>query len=374
MPFEISALISGMERSQVVIGGSILFSTIWLMLSIVYNLYFHPLAKVPGPRSWGALRLRYVWALVNGTIVQDFEKQHQQYGPIVRVAPSELSFTTPDAWAEILQPGRTPPLPKDSRWSIPGLLAQGIINIVDLNLHGRVRRLVAPAFTTSALRGQEPILQRYTTLLIGRLRDIVTSGTNDRQGVKIDVVPWINFATFEMLGDLAFGESFDCLQTSQYHSWIALLTNTPKRKVLDHVRVISDKVDRRLNLESTRSDIMSHVIKQMETEGLEELTMDTVNSTFMELTVAGSETTATTLCGILNYLVQNPGKLAILTKEIRDHYSSPNEMKLENLKDLPYLNAVINEGLRLCPPAPWRKPRRTPEGGSIVCGIHFQVV
>ncbi|VBB73409.1 Putative cytochrome P450 [Podospora comata] len=372
------------------------FLMIWLVLNIIYNLYFHPLAGVPGPRSWGALRLRYVWALVSGTIVHDFEKLHHRYGPVVRVAPSELSFTTPDAWTDILQPGRTPPLPKDGRWSIPGLRAQGIVNIVDLELHGRVRRLIAPAFTTSALRGQEPILQQYITLLMDRLRDLVTTENNGTNGVEIDVVPWFNFVTFDMLGDLAFGESFDCLHTSRYHSWIELLTNTPKagafaaaalfyplfasalkhlipaslkNKVLDHVRVVSEKVERRLNLESTRSDIMSHVINQIESDGLEGLTMDHVNATFMVLTIAGSETVATTLCGIVNYLAQNPSKLSILTHEIRSHFSNPHEMTLERLKGMLYLNAVIDEGLRLCPPVPWLPPRVTANGGSVVCGI-----
>ncbi|KAK0659474.1 putative cytochrome P450 [Cercophora samala] len=394
-PLTTVALIAGAESSQL-LKWTFSFLTIWLVMNIVYNLYFHPLSRVPGPTSWGALRLRYVWALVNGTIVHDFEKLHQKYGSIVRVAPSELSFTTPDAWTDILQPGHTPPLPKDGRWSIPGIKAQGIVNIVDLNLHGRVRKLIAPAFTTSALRSQEPILQRYITLLMDRLRDIVTTEKNGTDGAEIDVVPWFNFVTFDMLGDLAFGESFDCLQTSQYHSWIALLTNTPKagafaaaalfypllastlkylipaplkNKVLDHVRVVSEKVERRLNLESTRSDIMSHVIKQIGNDGLVGLTMDHVNSTFMVLTIAGSETVATTLCGVVNYLAQNPSKLSILAHEIRNHYSSPTEMTLESLKDLLYLNAVIDEGLRLCPPVPWLPPRVAAYGGSVVCGV-----
>ncbi|KAK4197812.1 putative cytochrome P450 [Triangularia verruculosa] len=385
-----------LANSSIIVAWTVIALMLWAIFNIFYNVYFHPLAKVPGPRSWGALRLRYVWALLNGTIVHDFEKLHQQYGPIVRVAPSELSFTTLDSWTEILQPGRTPPLPKDGRWSIPGLVAQGIVNIVDLDLHGRVRRLIAPAFTTSALRNQEPILRRYVTLIIDRLRDIVTTDKDGKNSIEIDIVPWLNFVTFDMLGDLAFGESFDCLQTSQYHSWIALLTDTPKagafaaaarfypvvestfkhliptflkNRVLDHVLFVSEKVERRLNLESTRSDIMSHVIDQIENDGLAGFTMDHVNSTFMVLTIAGSETTATTLCGIVNYLAGNPAKLSILTHEIRDRYSSPTEMTLESLKHMPYLNAVIEEGLRLCPPVPWLPPRQTPEGGSTVCGV-----
>ncbi|PQE17492.1 cytochrome p450 monooxygenase protein [Rutstroemia sp. NJR-2017a WRK4] len=32
---------------------------------------------------------------------------------------------------------------------------------------------------------------------------------------------WFNFTTFDLIGDLCFGESFDALRTEEYNSWIA---------------------------------------------------------------------------------------------------------------------------------------------------------
>lgn len=94
--------------------------------------------------------------------------------------------------------------------------------------------------------------------------------------------------------------------------------------------------------------------------------MDTINATFLELTTGGSETTATVLSGTLNYLVNNRDKLSILEQEIRDLEESG--LSLSTLQDLPYLNAVLKEGLRLCPPVPWILSRRVPDGGAHVCG------
>lgn len=74
------------------------------MLRAIYNLYFHPLANVPGPRAWSATRLPYVWALLRGTIVHDFQKLHAEYGPILRTAPNEVTFAQQEAWPDIFQP------------------------------------------------------------------------------------------------------------------------------------------------------------------------------------------------------------------------------------------------------------------------------
>ena len=87
------------------------------------------------------------------------------------------------------------------------------------------------------------------------------------------------------------------------------------------------------------------------------------------LVTAGSETTATVLGGILNYLATNSDKRDVLVEEVRSAFESEAEINIENVKGLPYLDAVIDEGLRLCPPVPWILPRLVPEGGGTVCGI-----
>lgn len=111
---------------------------------------------------------------------------------------------------------------------------------------------------------------------------------------------------------------------------------------------------------------MSHVIVGDNKEGL---SLDETNATFMVLTTAGSETTATVLGGTLNYLVRHPDKMANLIGEIRERFHSYEEVTLEALRTLPYLNAVISEGLRLCPPLPWMLPRKVPAKGDTVCGV-----
>lgn len=246
---------------------------------------------------------------------------------------------------------------------------------------------------------QEPILHQYVNLLVDRVQDIVKAGAG--RTAVVDITPWMGFTTFDIFGDLGFGESFDCLQNSKYHPWIDLLFNSVKaatylasarfypaidyvllklvspslqKTVEDHYQQIVDKVDRRFNWELEREDIMSHIIKAREqAEGKSSaskgMSIDEINSTFTVLTTAGSETTATTLSGTINYLINCPEKLESLVAEIRGRFESREEMTVESLKDVPYLNAVLREGLRLCPPVPWMLPRCAPPGGDTVCGV-----
>ena len=59
-----------------------------------------------------------------------------------------------------------------------------------------------------------------------------------------------------------------------------------------------------------------------------------------------------------------------LTAEIRDAFKSDEEIKFEELVKLPYMTAVIDEGLRMFPSAPIGFVRTVPEGGDTVDG-HF---
>lgn len=83
---------------------------------------------------------------------------------------------------------------------------------------------------------------------------------------------------------------------------------------------------------------------------------------------ASSETIASALTAIFRELVQHPGTLHRLTNELRSTFQSKEDITIASTTHLPYLNAVINEGLRLDPPVVVTPPRVVPAGGDTVCG------
>lgn len=93
-----------------------------------------------------------------------------------------------------------------------------------------------------------------------------------------------------------------------------------------------------------------------------------------EQRLAGTDTTATALRGILLYLSTTPTVLNRLRAEFTTHHllattgtkKTPNTeiISTDQLESLPYLSACIKEGLRLHPPATGYLEKQAPEGGD----------
>lgn len=88
------------------------------------------------------------------------------------------------------------------------------------------------------------------------------------------------------------------------------------------------------------------------------------------MVLAGSETSATLLSGLVFHLLKNPEIYERLIREVRGAFNDTSDMTFRNEADLPYLNACIEEALRSYPPVPISTPRITPPEGVTISG-HF---
>ena len=257
--------------------------------------------------------------------------------------------------------------------------------------HPRYRRLLSHAFSDRALREQEYLLLGYVELLISRLKDQTV--VSESRTAAVDLVHWFNFIAFDIVGDLSFGGSFHCLEECRYHEWIPILFVQFKSAALfvslrffpgvekllrmlllkglakkreKHTQLTNEKIHRRLeSSDLQRNDFMTYVLRHNDEKGM---SLPEIEATFRSLITAGSETMATALSGITNCLLHSPDMYSRLVQEIRDSFSNEGEITADSASKLPFLNAVINEGLRLCPPVALGMPRVVPPGGSEVCG------
>ena len=210
----------------------------------------------------------------------------------------------------------------------------------------------------------------------------------------VDIVQWFNFTSFDIIGDLSFGESFHCLEDARYHEWVSILFTQFKaatffislrffgldkalkliipRSLLEkrkaHAKIANERINRRLNNSNTdaqRNDFMAYVLRYNDEKGM---SVPEIEATFRTLVVVGSETTATALSGMTNYVVRSPEILKKVITEIRQAFSHPADVCAERVSELPYLSAVIEEGLRLSLPVPLGMPRVVPLRGSDVSG------
>ncbi|KAF4539469.1 Cytochrome p450 protein [Lasiodiplodia theobromae] len=355
--------------------------------TVIYNVYFHPLSKYPGPISAASTNLAYWSATVRGDLLPWVQDIHKKYGEIVRTGPNTLSYTNPEAWKDIYghRTGGKKSNTKDRFYYPPDFNGRHAINgIANDEEHGRVRRIFSHAFSDKALKEQEQIFESYSDHLVANVR----SGVND----KLDIAKLFNCTTMDIMADLTFGEPLGLLDKSEYTPWVAAVFGwikaadifritmeypflgllakylTPKSLIEQrklHFHHSSDRVDRRIERGSDRPDIWNFVLKQPEGRRLDIGDMHANASVFM---LAGSETTATLLSGILYFLCKNPDKMKKLRDEVWGSFESDQELTIENLRRLTYMAACIDEALRLYPPLPIGPPREVHPDGNIICG------
>ena len=90
--------------------------------------------------------------------------------------------------------------------------------------------------------------------------------------------------------------------------------------------------------------------------------------------VAGSDTTASSLSGILYHLLKNPSALARLQAKIDKAWDSgqlSSPVTFKQSQNLVYLQAVIHEALRLHPAVGLPLFRVVPKEGAVLCGKFF---
>ncbi len=276
----------------------------------------------------------------------------------------------------------------------PQGMPQNIVTATNPPDHSRMRKMLTNSFTERALQGQEPVIESYMHLVMTRFRAMATTSDAEESGVVINMLDWLNFFTIDIIGDLGFGESFNCLQDSQYHDWVKTLHNFLKGMVFAaatrfypsveylffallpksiieiqkrHTEFANKRINRRLNMETDRPDFITPIMK--DNQDYRNMSVEEIQSNAAILMVAGSETTATTLAGLMTYLIQNPEPLRKVTAEIRARFNKEEDIVIAATKDLPYLNATINEGLRLCNPVPGGLPRVVGKGGDTVCNV-----
>lgn len=356
---------------------------------MIYNIYFHPLSHFPGPESFAASRIPSVRNVLKGQLLYRISELHEQYGEVVRTAPDELAFSSAQAFQDIYSKhqGRAS-FPKDPiHYVTPASGVASILSVQSDADHSRYRRLLSHAFSEKALREQEPILKKYVDLLIARLRQNAAKR-------PLDMVSWYNFTTFDIIGDLTLGEAFGCLDENEYHPWVSsvfksfkvaafigaskrfgplfigLLNSFIPKKLMQQrksqIALIKEKVYARLDRQTDRKDFMTYVVKHNDKET--GMSRKEIGATFYILLLAGSETTATLLSAATYYLLKNPATMEKLVKEIRTQFTNEDEIDVVSVNKLRYQLAVLDETLRIHPPAPLGSPRVVPGAGQWISG------
>ncbi|KAK9782935.1 putative Cytochrome P450 [Seiridium cardinale] len=309
-------------------------------------------------------------------------------GDIVRIAPNDLSFVTPQSFRDIYsQPTKGRKLFNKTQYFYKGIGEPGLNLIVDPAKHAEQRKRLAPGFSARALRDQEDLIHHYTDRFI----ELLDRSRYQSDG-SINMVEAIGWLTFDIAGELAFGESFDAVKNGKTHFWSSVVLSATYFQLLPallyripilwialpliflngkaamfkrHSELTLAKTRKRVALGNTtnRHDFFAHLLKD------NDLSEDQLAAHASLFIVAGAETTATAMSGAVCFLAQNPACLQKLQEEVRGTFKNQDEITGDSAAKLPYLNAVIEESLRYCPPVSIGLPRDSP--GEFVDGEYI---
>ncbi|KAL9093396.1 MAG: hypothetical protein Q9159_000250 [Coniocarpon cinnabarinum] len=363
-------------------------------LFVCYRWFLDGLHKYPGPRLWAVTQFPWFYINLSGRINPRLDELHKKHGSVVRIGPNELSYAATDlqTWKTI-----TARKPKEMLKNLGGsgiapspAGRPGILE-ADTRDHARMRKSISPAFAERALRGQE----QYINVHVNRFMSIVSEQATSNSA--IDIAKLFNLTTFDVIGDLSFGESFGGLEKRDYHPWVGTILNSLKRipyiqllvyygvlrnvakyqsmlipKKLDqehwtYWNTVKDKVNARLDRKTDRSDFMGFILADSESNrALDQAELYLMAST---LTIGGSESAATHLSSVVFYLLQNPEAMKRARKEVRASFASERDINIQSSgQGLQYLRCVSQECFRIHPPAPSTFPRVVPDSGETIDG------
>ncbi|EMD67451.1 hypothetical protein GGP41_007347 [Bipolaris sorokiniana] len=370
-----------------IIGGVIL----QFLLLAIYNVFFHPCRKFPGPKIAAATGFFYHYKCLKGEEVAWETEMHKKYGEVVRLAPDRLSFVTAGAWRDIAgtSVGKRLENRKDLS-AIPSNI-KGIRSLASEHrseVHRPRRRIYQNAFSDKALKKQEPLILGYVNLLVKVIKE---AGTNDSIS-KVDIQKLLNCCTFDVMADLTFGEPLGLLEQSELSPWVAQIFGnirigsikrvsleypimehlikaiTPKSlkaAAMTHYDYSALRVEKRLakGVDIGKPDIWSLVMTKNEQNEIPKEIMMADAMTFM---IAGTETTASTLSVLFYLCLTHPEQMQRLQAEVRA--LREDELTLDTLHHLPFMTACLKESLRVHPVVPIPIFRKTPQGGNAIDG------
>ncbi|KAL2041006.1 hypothetical protein N7G274_006464 [Stereocaulon virgatum] len=364
----------------------------------VYRLLFSPIAGFPGPKiaaitSWYEFYYDY---FRSGTYIFRIEEMHREYGPIIRINPQELSVHDPAFYNDIYVTESTRRTENYNHF-VKGIDFDGSHFLTTPHdLHRRRRKPLEPFFSRLGIIRLEPMLADVVGKLNNRLEALKGSNTV----VRLDHA----FFAFsgDVIGRICCEERVDFLDDPDFApQWfdlihaviksVPLFTGMPflvgivglipeavlswvdprsqkfnDFKKMANKHIVDAKRDKlnpagKVTDKGSRRSLFRHIVNSDMPES--ELSTERLSKEAQVLLGAGTASTARTLDFLSYHILSKIHIRQRLMEELTGIMAEyPQSVpSLTQLEKLPYLQAVIKEGLRLSIGVMHRLPRCSPD-------------
>ncbi|QUC22165.1 uncharacterized protein UV8b_06406 [Ustilaginoidea virens] len=361
-----------------------LLSPVYLALTAVVLLGIHilrhlssPLRKVPGPAVSLFTSLLLKWKQVNAARTLYIHALHEQYGPVVRIAPNEVSFTSWPALKEIYCSGGSGYDKSDFYNLFKVYGRRTMFTTLNKADHARRKRILADRYANTNIMRSVSLdgIRKRSREFLDRCTAAGDSATDVFISLHAYACDCITHHLFHPNGSDCIGKNMDeemmhqvAADDSLQNRLIAYYCPTLHRLFAGILSLFVKPrfvplADNFVLEASKRTNAASFTLMSRLKEKTANLDQIDVAAECLDHMVAGIDTTGDTLCFLMWELSQ-PRSLHLQQRLAEEFQAHPDV----STHSLPFLDAVLCEGLRCYPAIPMSLPRLVPPGGRTIDG------
>ncbi|KAK1723386.1 cytochrome P450 monooxygenase [Colletotrichum acutatum] len=348
----------------------------YVVLRCIYNFYFHPLSKIPGPWLAAMTPLCDFWydAVKNGNYLWEIQKMHEKYGPIVRINPNEVHIDDPEYYQNVYV-GGTHRINKDSSTVAGFGVPASVAATVNHAQHRSRRGYMNPYFAKRSIVSMEPQIHERITAMLNRL-----DGAR-KEGAKISLDLAFSAMTADIITQRFFGYHYDYLSipslvspireafkgVSEIFHWtrfvpwaikylkklpipVIRLVLPPVAELLLLQEDIKINIKNKLASENNSLQSKSIIIEALGNSHVpaQERTMERLVDEGQVIIFAGTETSSRSLAVGMFYLLADKSLVTKALDELSklDHIPD-EELTMKDLETLPFMTGIVKEAIRL---------------------------
>ncbi|TEA18151.1 Cytochrome P450 monooxygenase orf5 [Colletotrichum sidae] len=343
----------------------------------IYRMIFHPLRHFRGPWQSKITKLYIPWLNRHWRVHDKFVEMHDQYGDFVRVSPNDISVLNLDAFNKIHGPQSK--CTKRNTGMYDGLETKGELNldaVWDNEAHRDRRKVWDQALGSKALEKYEEETRKVIRTWLSRLSEL--------EGKPVDTSHYAKLIPFDNMGRIAFSRDFGTVKEGREDRMLDIIETTFKIAArlgqLPWPLVFMGKLPR-FGMQKEFEDLGVRLINERvdadtdDTHDMLRYFIDDHRSekprTFKNMNIL--DTIACTLGYVFYYIARDAAVGQRLFDEIAPTHGKtvPGEFSVNDLNKLEFLEAVINETLRMHAPAAINGPRLAPPEGVTIDGTYI---
>ncbi|KAN0067476.1 Cytochrome P450 [Elaphomyces granulatus] len=386
-----------------------LAASVLILSYLCYRIFwtYWKLRYVPGPFWARITNLQRILWVKSGKSHEIYQNIHEKYGDFVRIGPNTVSVSDPAAISTMypMRPGF--PKSKFYRAFMPytknGLLP-AIFTTQDEKQHKQLKSPIAALYSLTNVVTFEEFVNDVLDILFQEF-DKRYAGSQ----TSFDLGDWLQYFAFDVMGTMTFSSRYGFLETGtdvggmlqaiwNFMLGVAPMTQIPWVDKLwnkNHIvsmfkpqtsspilKVVADRTSERQQKaafdttketkELNKKDFLSRFLEIRETNS--SVPPWAITAWTFSNVIAGSDSTAVVMRTVFYNLLAHPDSLSRLYKELTEKQNGLSRPYpgWSEVSDLPYLDACINEAIRLHPPFCLPLERVVPEGGVTICGQFFE--